>query len=287
MAALGINNQRIFAKKMGFKPTTVNAWMVGASLPSPDASMTLGRMAPTTDDSLFFFKQAGLTQEAIVSAANLLSAEQVRKPLPGECVNIQRVEKAPTGLKDLGRSILMPVELVPNPASTYCFGVSFTPGQFDRWAIVDTSDAEAHGLGPFWGLPVLMEFALSDQAPPLWPVGLEIGTLFLEEDEQNPDGTPWYARFLGPYPGGVSLGTSMRIGRWIESRQSRVALMLGLSEHDERVARPEGEGGAVRVADSIRSGRALREMRLAPGCKVIGRIITWWYGIQEPRKTNL
>src|SRR5208337_2864423 len=99
---------------------------------------------------------------------------QLVRPKAGESLRIPRVEKTPDGLREAGAPVVMPVELIPNPASTYCFGIRFTPGQFDQWAIVDTADKEAEGLGPFWGLPVLIEFAPQEDFEQLWPERLEI-----------------------------------------------------------------------------------------------------------------
>ncbi len=277
--------QAQFAKSFGVTQSMISAWEAGRDTPSAEIWIKLGELAGYPD-CYWFYARAGLDPQKLLAATEKLFKERIQptdSPLvEGRTVLVPRVQSL-RGLEPAGLPVPMPVQLVPNPSSTYCLGISFTPGQFDRWAIVDTADAEAEDLGPFWGLPALIEFAPIDQAPPLWPGGLEIGTLFLEEDEQNPDGTPWYARFLGPYPGGMLIGTSMRIGRWIESRQSRIAATL---QSEEAVPGLEEGWDAKRVAVSIRSGRALREMRLAPGCKIIGRVITWWYGIQEPKKTN-
>ncbi len=278
----GDEYQARFGKRLGVSQGTISAWERNDKNrpPSADAYVRLAMLTSKPKDQAFLLQCSGLGREVIVSAANQLLSEQVRKPLPGECVNVQRVERTPTGLKELGVSILMPVELVPNPASTYCFGISLTRGEFfDEWAIVDTSNAEAEDLCPFWGLPVLLEFARNDDSPPQWPVGLKIGMLFLEEDQQMPGGSPWYARFLEPHIGGLLLAASMRVGRWTETRQSRVDTILE-SERNNPGAGPE-------LQRDIRSGRAARAIRLEPGCKVIGRVITWWYAIQEPGRRTL
>jgi transcriptional regulator with XRE-family HTH domain len=283
---LGCGTQEEFAARVGSKQGTVSTWLRGdeARRPSADTFVRMAGLAIKFDPSLAarFLQQAKVSKETILSIANQISTEMIVHPQKGESFLIPRVEKTAHGLRELGTSIVMPVELIPNPGSTYCFGVSFTPGEFDEWAIVDTSDAEAEGLGRFWGLPVLIEFTPGDRSRPLGLAGLEIGALYLEEDEQTPQGTPWYVRFLQPHIGGLLLGASARIGMWMESQDSRIDATLVSDQNDFAAGRETQKEAASRALNAIRSDRASRAVRLAPGCKVIGRVITWWYACQEP-----
>ncbi len=68
MAALGIQTQAEFARTLGFKLTTLNAWMTGTSLPSPEAYATLARESRDTEDAFYFLERAGLRREVIDSA---------------------------------------------------------------------------------------------------------------------------------------------------------------------------------------------------------------------------
>lgn len=298
----GQQDQRSFGARVGAAQGTVSAWERDDKdrAPSADMYFRLATLATKPEDQVFFLQRAGLSREVIISAANKLLREQIVRPEAGERVYIPRVEKTSDGLREVGTPLMMPVELVPNPQSTHCFGIRFTPTTFDQWAIVDTADNEAEGLGPFWGLPVLVEFAPKDEFGPLWPEGLEIGMLFLEEGEPTPEGTPWFARFLQSYVSRILIGASIRVGMWTERGPkggvARLSYPLVDPKHllgnrfpgmgAEHTARLKLEWEATRGLTEERYGRAGREMRLVPGCKIIGRVITWWHAIQEPKKVD-
>jgi len=100
MAELGLNNQAAFARALGLRPTTLNAWMTRTSLPSPDAYMALGKVALSVDDSLFFFEQAGLTEEAILAAAAKIMKGRTGPGVEGEIIQVPRFRETLAGREE-------------------------------------------------------------------------------------------------------------------------------------------------------------------------------------------
>jgi transcriptional regulator with XRE-family HTH domain len=120
MAELGLNNQAAFARALGLRPTTLNAWMTRTSLPSPAAYMALGKVALSVDDSLFFFEQAGLTEEVIRAAAAKIMKGRTGPGVAGEIIHVPRFRETEQGREEAGPPVPLPVELIPHPLATIC-----------------------------------------------------------------------------------------------------------------------------------------------------------------------
>src|ERR1039458_5697874 len=80
----GIKKQVEFSKELGEKPTTLNAWIKGASLPSPKAYARLSVSATHPEDSIFFLEEAGLTRDLIVSAAGKIRETDTKQAVHGK-----------------------------------------------------------------------------------------------------------------------------------------------------------------------------------------------------------
>lgn len=183
MAGLGIENQARFAKKLGFKPTTLNAWMTGTSLPSPDAFATLARNAQDVDDVLFFLEQAGLTREAVISAAAKVS--EAWRPLMGKTVVIGRFHETAEGMQEDGAPVAISGSYVSNPLSTIWLVVDeklacdpFRPGDIIKLERDSGDASEAR----FYNHIVLAEFPVARAGQRLFALeGRSIGTLVLSK----------------------------------------------------------------------------------------------------------
>ena len=116
MAALGIQTQAEFARTLGFKLTTLNAWMTGTSLPSPEAYATLARESRDTEDAFYFLERAGLRREVIDSAAALVVER--RRALMGEIAPIGRFHQTEEGMQEDGPPVGVSAEYIYDPIST-------------------------------------------------------------------------------------------------------------------------------------------------------------------------
>ncbi len=120
---MGNLSQVDFAVKIRSQPTTVNAWMKGPSLPSPQAYVALGIEAPCTEDSLFFFEQAGLTKEKLIEAADKLRLAR-SGPLAESDVYYHPVyRETEQGLQQDGSLIALPTMSVPDKDHFICLRI--------------------------------------------------------------------------------------------------------------------------------------------------------------------
>jgi hypothetical protein len=256
MAGLGIDNQSAFAKMLGFQPTTLSAWMTGASLPSPDAYMVLGRKAPSIEDSLFFWEKAGLTRDAILSAAAKIERERGRdvasEIAAGDAVIIAPLAEFNDGsMTDL----VLPRRCVPNATSVRYLivnqGFEYASGppppfEIGDILLVDVSHSDSIDLMPFWGETVL------------FCGGLERGGYMVGQLELYP--FP-HLSFLAK----LHLWTTFKGGETLPIAPWRAEMPAGASSHDGFSEEVEAEAEA----------RARKEFRLANGLRILGIVRGW------------
>jgi hypothetical protein len=267
MADLHIDSQARFAKGLGFQPTTVNAWLTGASLPSPDAYMTLGRTAPNLEDSIFFWECAGLTQDAILSAAARIEGERTRdissEVAAGNAVLIPRFRETAEGREEAGPPVSLPVEFIPHPRTTVCLsirardtGIGDAPsGLF----ILDTSVEGAECLRELWNRVVMIHFDWPTFES-RFPKGIYAGRLITMIPRQ----------LLAESPA-VSVSAAL-----LSLTQREIYDRIFLGEYIEpeclRGIEPEDQEGRKRRMDEIYE-RALSKLRLHEGVKILGKVI--------------
>jgi transcriptional regulator with XRE-family HTH domain len=178
-------SQKALAEALGLVQTVVSAWERGDNIPSSEAWVKLGNLAPYPDN-LWFWAQAGMDEQAILSAAEKLLKDRVKDPgslvEKGSVVLVPRFRETLQGREEAGSPVPLPAEFIPNQNSTICVlideaarGIVNAPrGTF----IVDTSVEEAQELTDLWGKAVLLDFQLEDRS---FPKGIYAGRLLLSE----------------------------------------------------------------------------------------------------------
>lgn len=288
-------NQKALADALGVGQTVVSAWERGDNLPSSEAWVKLARLAPSPD-KLWFLEQAGLDREIIVAAAKAQREEILIRPEKGEMILVPRVRKLPQGLKPAGTAVPMPAEAIPNALSTYCLVLG------EHEFVLDTADAGAGDLIPFLGQSALLEFdpESGHRRPFGWPIrgGFHMGILYVGSEEYTLEGTLWQVMFL---PQNAPACLPIAVGSWLDTRirldprpreisdptsaqdvekflipaSDTEALRVNREKVLQWVDSPERKARWAGVEEAIARAvqEATRNVRLAPGCKVLGRVI--------------
>jgi len=265
MDALRIKNQAEFAKALGFRQTTVSAWMTGDSLPSPDAYMRLGSRALDPADSLFFWERGGLAPEAILSAANKVFGERILRPGEGD-LSVPAFEgDIGTGQK---KTLRLPARILPSPAST-CFleigeGLAGVMLKIGDLLILERNLGDLSKPGPFFGESVLLERPrASKRSFDFTPTGLVIGWLNLQsvlDPRYYPEArTGFYGWAAGVYP--------LNRSGWSHF------YIAGYPGDDDNVDEVLARG----TSDQARE-KAAEEMRITDGTSIRARVVGWFPG---------
>jgi transcriptional regulator with XRE-family HTH domain len=116
--SLGLNKTK-FAEKVDIAASRVSEWEAGRTAPSVKAYLELGDMAPDLEDTIWFWKQAGLSGPRILAASRKIGEDlEGRKTTP-----LPRFRLVNLGMEDGGDAVPIPLEFLPNPASTICLDV--------------------------------------------------------------------------------------------------------------------------------------------------------------------
>jgi transcriptional regulator with XRE-family HTH domain len=253
-----------FAERLGVTQATISSWEAGDEdrAPSAEAYIHLALLA-SYPKSLWFWKQAGIDPEAIVSVADKILKERGAPAKVGEAVRRPRYRMIDRGREEAGPLLILPGEFILNPGSTVCFVLDgksasfvFAPGDI---VVVDASDVEVPdlALSPFFDKIVLMEFnaeSLRKNMPHYHgPEGLFIGKLRLQSS-----GTfSWEAR-LTP----------------LDERFKVHAVVVGEWGYDFR---DDSNPPRYRGQDRDRAEKlAPGEIRLYPSCRIVGAVIGWF-----------
>ncbi len=300
MADLAIDNQAAFAKALGFRPTTLSAWMTSASLPSPDAYMVLGRKAPSIEDSLFFWEKAGLTRDAILSAAAKIEREQGRDAASeiaaGDAVSIAPLTEFNTdgSMSDL----VLPRQYVPNAASVRYLAVNkgFAFGMKWKPYLKDLRAARIEGMSKDtveMMRQIAIEMANSQESIPPF----EIGDILLVDisNSDTIDLAPFWGETIlfatGLQPQAYiigQLGLQPRHGLAFEARLYYWTTAEGGETYDVASWRSEMLAGAPDQDDfpdaveDEAEARARKELRLTNAQRILG-IVTGWLSIGSQR----
>lgn len=153
-------NQTRLAEYLGVSQPAISAWEANERQPSADIFVKLGNLAPYPD-CMWYWKEAGIDQQAMLSGAEKLLKERGALPLEGEIIRIPCVRMTPQGTKALGTLFPFPGELSANPGSTICLIVD--ENSAGPWLprgdllVLDTSQSNAKNLCPFWDQVVLID----------------------------------------------------------------------------------------------------------------------------------
>lgn len=173
MADRNCKSQAAFGKEFKFQPTTLNAWIKGASVPSPDAYMKLAMVARDVNDSMFFWEQAGLTRDAIRNAAAMIESLSESH---GDMIPIPRIRE--TG-EPAGGPISLSSELVPGCSKPkalcvdeHSIGEGMAP--FGLY-VLDTSVLGTADIRALRNEMIMIRFDPSQ--PQMFPTGLYAGMM--------------------------------------------------------------------------------------------------------------
>jgi transcriptional regulator with XRE-family HTH domain len=265
-------SQAEFAKAIQVTQPMVSAWEAGkeGETPSLGAYMRLGNLAGYPDN-VWFWQQAGLEENRMLSAAERVLEERGAALILGETLPIRCFSKTSEGISLLDRPFVIPAKFAPNPLSTLCLIVdesAATPKiPAGTHIVLDESGKDA-SLSVFRNRVVLTELSI--------PVrylketrsfakkfgGLHMGRLQFKPSgplEPNAEGIfalAWCA-ILDPSEGsftwrigdpGLCIGSWTYIGKAPES------------EKDEQLSQDDA------------SRRALRELRLYDKVQLLGEV---------------
>ena len=264
----GDMTQAKFADLLKVGQTAVSAWELDENVPSSEAWAKLGNLAPYPEN-IWFWQQAGMDEDKVLSAAEKLLRERGAPAKSGEIVRVPRFGPTPQGREETGPPLILPAEFVPNPGSTSCFildeqsaRLPFAPGDM---LLVDGSQVKPQDPRPFWEKIVLVQ--VTDKGTPDNPSPKTFFTGKLEIQRDRFDPLTWYARLVP-----------------VDERFKTAAFMVG----DWRA-----EGGIVSRPDpSTRLGCvkkeaeefAPEEIRLYGNCEILGVVTAWFAGAAEKRQ---
>lgn len=172
-------NQLQFASKIGTAASRVSEWESGKTKPRTEALYRLGSLASNIEDTIWFWRQAGLDEKKIVDAARKIGADwQEAKTVP-----IPQYRYTKQGRQEAGPPIPLPKEFIPNVASTICLAIDDqSTGVIDAprgTFVVDTSVQDTQSPSEFYGKVIVFSFSPL-QSWDRHPVGIYIGRLWLQ-----------------------------------------------------------------------------------------------------------
>lgn len=294
-----VQNQAEFAKSVGATQPMVSAWEKGDAIPSAGAFLRLGSLAGYPDTT-WFWQQAGMEEEALLSAAEKLLKERGTTPGVGETVRVpcevmvRRDEEV--AMEQTGKSVILPGDpnLVANPGSTFCLVVKedtrIDAGiSFGDLVVLDTSDNQAKDLRPFWNQTVLIDAGTSG--------GLFTGLLLLQlTNRGDAPNLRWTAivgnsvvgSWNGPRPptskpptGNMAVTTTFFQTRSQHGASRRALIdVTGMAEGADNII-PHGlPASPTTREENPENAKALDQARseisLDPPYRIVGRVIGWF-----------
>jgi len=268
-------NQIELAAALPVARSRVSEWETGKRSPSPEHLYRLGSLASNPDDAIWFWKKAGLDEQAILAAGKKILKDRTEDAVPliqkGKIILVPRFRETAQGREETGPPLPLPVEFIPGPRSTVCLLVGaergLTESPVDDIAVVDTSMTGEEGLESLWGEIVAIEFGSlgerQSDLPWVWPQGVFAGLLSMVAAERGPLGPTTLAQ-LWPLRLGHGIAWPITIGSWT----------YPFPERRERALAEESEMYR-KVQDEIEE-QARCNLRPRAGCRVIGRVIGWF-----------
>ena len=254
--------QAQFAETLNVTQPMVSAWESGVDVPSLGAYLRLGNKA-TYPDNIWFWRQAGMDEEAVLSASKNLSKERGAPPAPGEIIRIPRFRETRQGRESAGPPIPLPTEFIPNPASTVCLEVDEKSNAIEECpkglVLLDTSYEGAEDLSPLWDRVVMLRYAeplTSNHLP-----GIYMGRLVLNVMDVRSGAYHEVPHVMG----------------WLEMLSKRYGvgaynLPVGILEIDMGGTPLDDKQGRYRRWEQ-EIGKARSAFRLGKGIQIIGKVI--------------
>ncbi|MGD0128067.1 MAG: helix-turn-helix domain-containing protein [Terriglobia bacterium] len=181
-ALRGEQTQAEFAKQLEVTQPMVSSWEAGRDLPSPEMYLRLINtpgLTRSSDDFRFFFEQAGLTEEAILSAAAKIMGGRTGPAAEGEIIQVPRFRQTEQGRENMERPVPLPAEFIPNPSTAICLSVEkSSPGVASCPSGLIILDASVEGSDwreEFKGHVMLLDYSPKEVGP--WSAGLYMGRL--------------------------------------------------------------------------------------------------------------
>jgi transcriptional regulator with XRE-family HTH domain len=178
LAFLG-DTQAQFARRLSITQPMVSAWVGASDAPSPAFCIRLGKLAPFPDN-LWFWEQAGLSEQDIISAATHISEKWSRLPSDREIIGIPRMRFTGKRNEPVEPSIPLLGEFVFDRSRTIWIDVNESlAGPFSVGDILKLDQDEGTALDErFKNKLVLVEFPPEREGYRLFAIpGRAIGTL--------------------------------------------------------------------------------------------------------------
>ena len=279
----GTLKQHEFAAKIPVSPSRISEWESGKRPPVAEGFYRLGSLADNPDDAIWFWRQAGLDDDALLVAARKIAGDRAKEGEPllekREVVLVARFRETLKGREEAGPPVPLPAEFIPNPGSTICvvvsqidFGMAFAPrGLF----VVDESVKDADALSALWERVVLLDYP---SAIGLYPGGLYVGRLHMGSHGARPgSGVPLDTRYLAWHGWLRSLETpaqyqSIHFGEWRHPLFEKYNVRQPNENWRPREVLPS-EIEEFKAACSEAEQRAPKEFRLPEGIRILGKVI--------------
>jgi transcriptional regulator with XRE-family HTH domain len=265
-----VGKQSELAKLIGASESRIPEWMKGDRLPSPDTLINLGKLALERgwSDPFFFWALAGVDTQTLRLMADKVQKRQYE--LLGETVPVPRFRETEHGREEAGPPVPLPVEFIPNLASTSCLVVDEQPSRIRSAPrglfLVDSSARDAQNLSGLWGKVIFADLALQEKNQGVFPNGIYVGRLLLQPD--NVGG--WVTDAL----------RRVAIFTLLAGRTYEVALRLGIWSHPSLGKLPTDPQLLARnhmdEFDRLKEEteeRAPAELRLDKGVRILAEVI--------------
>jgi hypothetical protein len=239
-------------------------------------------------EALFFWVQAGLQSEGLVSIVDVLlkkgrpetdvilsTAAKILKehavqPAPGEVIRVPQFRLTSQGWEEAGGQLVVPAEYVVNPRLTRMLLIDESLGQCvfpagDILILEKPSGDPLHAL-PFWNQMLFANLNPEHPENPgmarFWSKGLQIGRLRCKFHRHAKDlcGIAALGPFIDTGVEDFDIATEIPVGDW---------------DHPLREKLPELNHDQIDNFMEETRERAPVEMRLAPGFQIIGRVLGW------------
>jgi len=263
-------NQAEFGERFGVGQTGVSAWEVGDTTPPSDVWGVMAKLASGQKEKEWFLRRAtGLEIDEIVPIVEQFQKERSAPAKRGEIYRISPFPVAEQTNEEGNPLLPLPAKKIPNPGSTRWFTLDesnasfpFAPGDI---VVVDMSQTGRQNLvlRPLFNNLVLMEFTEQSVRQRV-PQGFFTGQLL---PRRGPPAFTWYAEL-------AVLNQRLEVHRFT----------VGEWAAGHPVVQRDDPSAAAGYRQADAEEFALDEIRLYPGCKMVGPIIGWFRN--PPAKTE-